>query len=68
MSTWVPKAVRELRRGDIVELASGHRATIHRVYRETIFEGDVWTIEHGQGQDTAKGLDKVMVWREGLHE
>jgi hypothetical protein len=53
------KAIKELKRGDVVQLKAGEAATVLRVYRETIFEGDVWTVEHSQGQDTANGLDRV---------
>jgi hypothetical protein len=53
------KAVKDLKRGDVMQLESGHCATVKSVYRQTIFEGDVWTVEHSQGEDTAAGLDQA---------
>ena len=53
------KAIKDLRRGDVVQLKAGECATVSKVYRETIFDGDVWTVEHSQGQDTANGDDRV---------
>jgi TusA-related sulfurtransferase len=53
------KAIKELKPGDVVQLKTGNVATVRRVYRETIFEGDVWTVEHSQGEDTAHGSAKV---------
>jgi hypothetical protein len=55
------KAIKDLRPGDVVQLASGNCATVKRAYRETLFEGNVWTVEHSQGQDTASGLDRVAI-------
>jgi preprotein translocase subunit YajC len=53
------KAIKDLKRGDAIQLCSGECATVIKVYRETIFAGDVWTVEHSQGQDTANGDDRV---------
>lgn len=49
------KEIKQLKRGDVVQLASGECATVQKVYRETLFEGDVWTVVHSQGEDTANG-------------
>ncbi len=53
------KEIKQLKRGDAVQLASGECATVEKVYRETIFEGDVWTVVHSQGEDTADGAAMV---------
>jgi preprotein translocase subunit YajC len=53
------KAIKDLKPGDMIQLVSGYGAIVKKVYRETIFEGDVWTVEHEQGQDTANGGDIV---------
>ena len=53
------KAIKDLKRGDVIQLKLGECATVTKVYRETIFDGDVWTVEHSQGQDTASGDDRV---------
>jgi hypothetical protein len=55
------KAIKDLHPGDVVHLASGNSATVKRAYRDTIFEGDVWTVEHSEGQDTANGLALVAI-------
>ena len=55
------KKVRDLRAGDSIQLQSGECAVVVRCYREAIFEGDVWTVEHTQGQDTTDGSDKIAI-------
>jgi len=62
------KAIKDLRPGDVVQLRSGHWAMVKRAYRDAIFEGDVWTVEHSQGQDTARGLDRVAINHPGKME
>ena len=57
------KTVRDLKHGDLVELASGQVATVNKAYRDTLFEGDVWAIEHSQGEANAMGGDVVAMVR-----
>ena len=55
------KAIMDLKRGDVVQLRLGECAIVSKVYRDALFEGDVWTVEHSQGQDTARGRDRVAI-------
>ena len=53
------KAIKDLKIGDVIQLSSGRCATVSKAYRDALFKGDMWTVEHCQGQDTANGLDLV---------
>lgn len=59
------KAIRDLKPGDVVQLEDGNCATINRVYREAIFEGDVWAVEYNGGGTVANGLDRVALAPQG---